>query len=93
MAALTAGIANSFITARIAHSKAARALIESVMINLCENRDEHFGNARLARNFFEHEQQEQANRLSSVAEPTQEELLTIEAVDVERAHNAIQHRR
>jgi hypothetical protein len=72
---------------------AARALIESVMINLCENRDQHFGNARVVRNLFEHVQQEQANRLASVAEPTHEELLTIEAADIERAHNAIQPRR
>lgn len=60
------------------------------MRGMCENRDEHFGNARVVRNLFEHVQQEHANRLSSIAEPTREELLTIEQVDIERAAAAIQ---
>jgi len=68
----------------------ARSVIESVMNDLCENREEHFGNARVARNLFEHVQQEHANRLSSVAQPTRDELLTIEAVDVECAARAVQ---
>ena len=37
-----------------------------------------------------HVQQEHASRLSFVAEPTREELLTIEAADVERAITAIE---
>jgi hypothetical protein len=60
------------------------------MCGLRENRDEHFGNARVVRNLFEHVQQEQANRLSSVAEPTREELLTIESVDIQYAAAAIE---
>jgi hypothetical protein len=35
-------------------------------------------------------QQEHANRLSSIAEPTRDELLTIEAADIERATSAVQ---
>ena len=69
-----------------------RSMIEPVMLGLCENRDEHFANARLVRNLFEHVQQEQANRLSSVSEPTRDDLLTIEPVDIERAGEAIQRR-
>jgi hypothetical protein len=59
------------------------------MTCLSETRGEHFGNARLVRNLFEHVLQEQANRLSPVAEPTRDQLLTIEACDVEHAAAAI----
>jgi stage V sporulation protein K len=68
----------------------AHAAIERVMYRLHENREEHFGNARLVRNLFEHVQQEHANRLSSVTEPTREELVTIEASDIEGALAAIE---
>lgn len=47
--------------------------------------DEHFGNARTIRNLFERVQQEQANRLSDVGEPTREQLMTIEEDDVTAA--------
>lgn len=69
---------------------AARSAIESAMLDLCQNRGEHFGNARAVRNLFEHVQQEHANRLSSVAQPTRDELLIIEAVDIECAARAVQ---
>jgi Cdc6-like AAA superfamily ATPase len=68
----------------------AHAPIERAMASLHENRGEHFGHARLLRNLFEHVQQEHANRLASVTEPTREELLTIEASDVQGALIAIQ---
>ena len=71
-------------------TEAARASIEFALINLCENRDQHFGNARVVRNLFEHVQQEQANRLGSVAEPTHEQLLTIKPTDIEAALKAVQ---
>ena len=73
-------------------TETARALIESAMQNVCEHRDEHFGNARAVRNLFEHIQQEHANRLASVAEPSREELMTIQQGDIERAWTAIQPR-
>ena len=73
--------------------EAARSGIEGVMRRLCENRGQHFGNARVVRNLFEQVQQEHANRLSSIAEPTRDELLTIEAADIERAVTAIQGQR
>ena len=56
-------------------TEAARSDIQGVMRRLCENRGEHFGNARVVRNLFEQVQQEHANRLSSIAEPTRDELL------------------
>jgi AAA+ superfamily predicted ATPase len=68
----------------------AHAAIQRVMHTLSENRGEHFGNARLVRNLFEHVQQEQANRLSSVEEPSREQLLTIELDDIESAAAAVQ---
>lgn len=70
-------------------SEEARSKLEHIMRVLHENRGEHFGNARLVRNLFEHVQQEQANRLASVAEPTREELLAIEATDIDGALAAI----
>ncbi|HEY6987832.1 MAG TPA: AAA family ATPase [Bryobacteraceae bacterium] len=68
----------------------AHAAIERAIARLHENRDDHFGNARLVRNLFEHIQQAHANRLASAAEPTREDLLTIEAPDIEGAMTAIQ---
>jgi stage V sporulation protein K len=76
--------------AQYSASEEAHAGIERVMATLYENRDEHFGNARLVRNLFEHVQQEHANRLASVIEPTREELLTIEVSDISGAVMAIQ---
>jgi hypothetical protein len=74
-------------------TEAARSGIEDVMRGLCENRGEHFGNARVVLNLFEQVQQEHANRLSSIAEPTRDELLTIEVADLERAVIPIQPQR
>ena len=45
-------------------------------------RDEGFGNGRLVRNLFEDAVGRQATRLAGVAEPTDEQLLTIEAADI-----------
>ena len=49
--------------------------------------DDHFGNARVIRNFVELIQQQQANRLAAVSEPTREQLMTIEEDDVAVASN------
>lgn len=68
----------------------AQAAIERAMASLHESRGEHFGNGWVVRNLFEHAQQEHANRLASVTEPTREDLLTIEAFDIEGALIAIQ---
>jgi SpoVK/Ycf46/Vps4 family AAA+-type ATPase len=79
-----------FDKAQYRASDEARADIERAMISLHQDRGEHFGNARLVRNLFEHVQQEQANRLASVPELTREDLLTIEASDIEDALGGIQ---
>jgi SpoVK/Ycf46/Vps4 family AAA+-type ATPase len=75
--------------ARYFATEEARSKIGHIMRTLYESRGEHFGNARLVRNLLEHVQQEQANRLASVAEPTREELLAIEASDIDGAFAAI----
>ncbi len=66
--------------------------IEPTMLSLCRTTDAHFGNARVVRNLMEHVQQEQANRLSSIAEPSIEQLLKVEAVDIKTAEMAITSR-
>jgi Cdc6-like AAA superfamily ATPase len=53
----------------------ARAWLEGVP------RDTGFGNGRLVRNLFEHAVGRQATRLASVAQPTDAQLLTLEADD------------
>lgn len=68
----------------------AHTAIERAARALHQSREEHFGNARLVRNLFELVQQEHANRLASVAEPTRDELLTVDASDIEAALIAIQ---
>ena len=58
-------------------------------------RDEHFGNARLVRNLFERVQQQQADRLAVVVEPTRDDLITIELADIVAAAaelNTLMHR-
>jgi hypothetical protein len=50
-------------------------------------RDEHFGNARVIRNFAEFIQQEKANRLAAITEPSREQLVQIEESDVIAASN------
>ena len=47
----------------------------------CGERDETFGNARLARNYFEQTINNQATRLASLPNITEDELVTIEVVD------------
>lgn len=49
---------------------------------LYEVKDETFGNARLARNLFEHTVNNQANRIIALAEITEDVLSTIEVVDI-----------
>jgi hypothetical protein len=59
------------------------------MQSLSQMAGAHFGNARAVRNLIESVQQEQANRLASVAEPTIDQLLTVEGVDIKAAASAI----
>jgi hypothetical protein len=49
---------------------------------LVAERDEHFGNARLARNVFEHAIRRMAVRIVDIAPLTKELLTTLEPVDI-----------
>ena len=46
-------------------------------------RDRHFGNGRAVRNLFEHAVRRMANRLADDADITPDELVTLEAADIE----------
>ncbi len=50
--------------------------------DLLRQRDEHFGNGRLARNVFEHGISRLANRIAGIAPLTRELLTTLEAEDI-----------
>ena len=50
--------------------------------HLLGRRDEHFGNGRLARNFYERSVRQLANRLAAVAPLTRELLTTLQEEDV-----------
>lgn len=53
---------------------------------LYDRRDRHFGNGRESRNLFEHSVRRMANRLSGAAQITQQQLVTLEAADIEFRH-------
>lgn len=62
---------------------AARLKVMLGMQALYGRRDRHFGNGRASRNLFEHAVRQMANRLADLAEATQEQLMTLEASDIE----------
>ena len=64
-------------------SEGADERLRALLAGLYENRDESFGNARAVRNLFEDAVSRQADRLSSLEAPTREELMTLEAGDLE----------
>ena len=64
-------------------SDGADERLRALLAGLYENRDESFGNARAVRNLFEDAVSRQADRLSSLEAPTREELMTLEAGDLE----------
>lgn len=58
----------------------------TVFENKYKNRGKNFANAREVRNFFEKAMMNQADRLFSVANPTNEELCTLVLSDVQGIH-------
>lgn len=52
---------------------------------LHRRRDQHFGNGRAARNLFEHSIRRMANRIADVRDLSHEELMRLEATDIEFA--------
>jgi len=63
-------------------SPEARDKVLRIFNDFYEDRDETFGNARLARNIFESAVNNQANRIISIPVITDEVLIQIEAVDI-----------
>jgi len=63
-------------------SAEARAKLETIFKTAYENRDETFGNARLARNIFEIAISNQASRIVSLPNVNMHVLSTIEASDI-----------
>ncbi|HXG86137.1 MAG TPA: hypothetical protein VNI84_19105 [Pyrinomonadaceae bacterium] len=63
-------------------SPAAKKKLEALFTTLYENRDETFGNGRLARNLFERTINNQASRIVSIANINEQVLSTIEAGDI-----------
>jgi hypothetical protein len=55
---------------------------QDVIEHLCNTTDEHFGNGRVIRNFVEHVQQAQADRLARLPDICREDLIRIEDADV-----------
>lgn len=68
-------------------SQKAKALIQTSLNILYKNRDDNFGNARDVRNLFEKIVAEQANRIVSIPNPTNDDIITITAEDVKGVIN------
>ncbi len=64
-------------------SESARERLQSGFQAYCDRKDEHFGNARLARNIFERGIRRLAMRIAEIAPLTRELLTTLEADDLE----------
>lgn len=64
-------------------SSDAETAIQKRFTEMYENRDETFGNGRDVRNIFEKAVIKQASRLSSIKSPTNTQIITLEASDVE----------
>jgi hypothetical protein len=64
-------------------SEAARKALQSTFEGLVQEKDEHFGNARLARNLFESAVRRLANRVVRVTPLTREILSTLQAEDIQ----------
>lgn len=64
-------------------SEAARKAMQTTFEAHVQEKDEHFGNARLARNLFESAVRRLANRVVSVTPLTREMLITLQAEDIQ----------
>ncbi len=63
-------------------AETARTRAQELIERISRSGDEHFGNARVIRNLVELIQQEQANRLAGISEPSRGQLMTIEDGDI-----------
>lgn len=60
----------------------ASELLKQEFVSLYEKRDEHFGNARTARNIFEKTINAQANRVAKLSDISDADLVNITAADI-----------
>jgi SpoVK/Ycf46/Vps4 family AAA+-type ATPase len=65
-------------------SENAKTYLETYFTRIYKNKDANFANAREVRNVFEKAMKNQANRLSKDNNITDDELLTIELMDIEK---------
>ncbi len=65
--------------------EAAKTYAKEVLAEMYENRDENFGNARDARNFFERSVACQADRVAGLEAPDKAALMALTAADLEKA--------
>lgn len=63
-------------------TEAAASILKGIFEKAVEEKDKNFGNGRFVRNMFEKVVENQANRISSVADITADSLATIEAEDI-----------
>ncbi len=66
-------------------SAEAKEALREYFVYRCENKPENFANARDARNLFEKTITQQANRLVTMTNVSNEELVKIEKADLEKA--------
>ena len=64
-------------------SEAAEISLSEYFEKLNDEKDANFGNGRDVRNLFEKTITNQSKRVFSIQNPTAEQLMTIEAVDIE----------
>jgi len=64
-------------------SAEARQTLLATFLKHVDSKDEHFGNARLARNLFENAVRRLANRIIAITPLTRETLSTLQAADIE----------
>lgn len=64
---------------------AASALLKDDLEKVVEGKDKNFGNGRFVRNLFEKVIENQANRITSVADITADSLATIEEEDIKKS--------
>jgi stage V sporulation protein K len=60
----------------------ALAALKRTLANMSSANDTNFANARAVRNLFERVQQNQADRLATLGNPTRKDLMTIELEDL-----------
>ncbi|MBR5068435.1 MAG: AAA family ATPase [Bacteroidales bacterium] len=67
----------------------ADAYLQEQLNGVVEHKNRNFGNGRYVRNLFESCVTYQASRLSSISQPTKQQLQQLTKEDVEKAYNAV----